>query len=94
MTVHYHSPKNEEPIDTLYAYLSYDENGEGIVSALINGEHVPFIGGYKRIMDALEPMAIQVAKEAGKNIRLVRFKRNKVLKEFNYGKTEDDKKTV
>lgn len=75
-----HSPPNEAPLADLFAFVSVDEAGEGIIASII-----PDIGatllvtGRLRITEKMKPLAEQAARQTGKRVRLVRFARAQVL---------------
>jgi hypothetical protein len=66
-----------EKITELYAFISSDENGEGVIghSMPINGQMVmmPFVCADKDRVDSLRPIAERMAIDAKQQIRLIRF---------------------
>lgn len=81
MTI-YQVPENEQFCDYLYAFLSYDENGEGIFALTVDDIHVPFVFGNKKIIEFMKKHIIKAVKDTDKPIHLVRFKRDEILEEF------------
>jgi hypothetical protein len=75
MTIHV--PKNEDRIDTVYAYLSIDEEGKnGIVAHIVeNLGSTPLVTSKRRIAEKMKPIAELCAKETGKHIGLFVFDR-------------------
>ena len=67
----------------MYAFVSVDEGGEGVVGMTmpVNGREtfMPFVCADKTRMEALKPIAINIAKEANKTIRLIKLSNRIVL---------------
>jgi hypothetical protein len=76
MTIHV--APNEERINTLYAYLSIDEEGKnGICAHVIDRlGSTPLVTSKRRIAEQMRPLAKLCAKETGKRIGLFEFKRS------------------
>jgi hypothetical protein len=70
-------------IDSIWAYLSVDEGGEGVCAAPIGGITVPMIAADKRRLDILRPIAQMIARHFGKPVRLVQFTKREELEIFN-----------
>jgi hypothetical protein len=71
-----HAPPNYlGRIDRIWAFLSLDDGGEGVVAAPIgpNSMTVPLIAADKRRLDSLIPIAKQLTKAFRKPIRLAKF---------------------
>lgn len=72
-----------EKITEMYAFVSVDEGGEGVVGMTmpINGREtfMPFVCADKARMESLKPIAIKIAKESNKTIRLIKLDNRKVL---------------
>jgi hypothetical protein len=70
-----HAPNYLGRIDRIWAFLSLDDGGEGVVAAPIGPERmtVPLIAADKRRLDSLIPIAKQLAKVFNKPIRLAKF---------------------
>ena len=66
-----------EKITELYAFVSVDKDGEGIVgqSMMTPGGMMmmPFVCVDKARMESLKPLAKQIAKESKKKIKLIRL---------------------
>ncbi len=79
----YHVPGNEKMIDELYAVLSKDENGEGIV-AMINpdGGAVPLVFGYEWMLAKVQPAIKKIAEETGQTLRVCKFSNKEILQEI------------
>jgi hypothetical protein len=61
-------------IDRIWAFLSIDDGGEGLVAAPIGpGTTVPLIAADKRRVDLLIPIAKRLTKVFNKPIRLAKF---------------------
>lgn len=79
-----HDPKNYlEKITEMYAFVSVDECGEGIVGMTmpIGGREtfMPFVCADKDRMESLKPIAMQIAKASSKTIRLIKLTNRIVL---------------
>jgi hypothetical protein len=73
-----HAPPNYlGRIDRIWAFLSLDDGGEGVVAAPIGPGNmtVPLIAADKRRIDSLIPIAKQLTKVFRKPIRLAKFSR-------------------
>jgi hypothetical protein len=69
-----HAPPNYlGRIDQIWAFLSLDDGGEGVVAAPMGGMTVPLIAADKRRLDSLIPLAKRMATLFGKPIRLAKF---------------------
>jgi hypothetical protein len=72
-----------EKITEMYAFVSIDEGGEGVVGMTmpVGGREtfMPFVCADKKRMESLKPIAIQLSKESGKTIRLIKLDNRKVL---------------
>lgn len=68
-----HNPGNTFKITELYAYVSADEGGEGIIGAPIQGVMTPLIGADLDRMKSLRPVAKALAKQFGVKIKFMRF---------------------
>jgi hypothetical protein len=70
-----------EKITEIYAFVSIDEGGEGVVGMTmpINGREtfMPFVCADKQRMESLKPIAKQIAKESGKQIKLIKLTNRK-----------------
>jgi hypothetical protein len=62
-------------IDQIWAFLSLDDGGEGVVAGplLGPGSMVPLIAADKRRLDSLIPKAKEIVRMFGKPIRLAKF---------------------
>jgi hypothetical protein len=78
----YNIPPNTQEITELYAVLSVDENGEGILSATTAIGSMPFVFGYEKMIDKVMPLVNQIAKETGKKLRIVKFTNKEIIKEI------------
>lgn len=82
MTIEYHIPENEQMIDELFAVLSSDDKGEGIVSMMTPNGGMPMIFGHERNLERMRPLVKKMAQDTGKKLIIVKFKKSKVLEEF------------
>ena len=64
-------------ITEIYAYVSHDENGEGLIGMTMNikGENVfmPFVCADKLKMELLKPSAKDIARQSRKTVKLIRL---------------------
>ena len=60
-------------IDRIWAFLSLDDGGEGMVAAPFGDLMVPLIAADKARLESLIPMARRLATLLGKPIRLAKF---------------------
>jgi hypothetical protein len=60
-------------IDRIWAFLSLDDGGEGVMAAPIGGMTLPMVAADKRRVDSLIPLAKKLAKSFGKPVRLAKF---------------------
>lgn len=70
-----HDPDNpKHTIDSIYAFISEDENGEGVCAAS-NGTALimPLIAADERRLELLKPIAQELARHTKKKIKLVKF---------------------
>jgi hypothetical protein len=65
-------------IDRIWAFLSLDDGGEGVMGAPLDGGTVPLIAADKRRLDDLIPLARRLATRFGKPIRLAKFSKRDV----------------
>jgi hypothetical protein len=84
--VYLNHPNELLRIDEVYAFVSVDQNGEGIVGHTVQmmGQTVfmPFVCADKSRMESLKPAAKKIAKESGKKIRLIRLSVREEIEEY------------
>jgi hypothetical protein len=74
------SPPNYLPrIENIWAFLSVDEGGEGVVAAPVDGMTVPLIAADEARLTSLRPLARVVASKFDIPIRLVQFTERREL---------------
>jgi hypothetical protein len=71
-----------ERIDTLWAFFSQGEYGEGLVAFEIGGKLVPMIAADEARLEFLRPMVQSVADQSGATIKLVKFTQREVIEEL------------
>lgn len=81
MTV-YHMPKNEQILNELYAVLSTDQRGEGIVSVMTPQGAMPMVFGHKRMLIAARKAAELMVKDTKKKLIIVKYTKSEVLEEI------------
>lgn len=78
-----------EKITELYAFVSVDKHGEGVIGQTVwmEGDRVfmPFVCADKARVESLKPMAIEIAKKNGIHVRLIKLTNREELEDFNYG---------
>jgi len=77
-------------IDSIWAFLSVDEGGEGVCAMPIGGMTVPMIAADERRLVSLRPAATIIANMFKKPVRLVRFKDREELEIFRPEGEGDD----
>lgn len=77
----YHNPKNEAPIDALYAVLSRDADGcEGVCSFMIPPYGaVPLVFGDRKMIDFIYDQLKQMSKDNGKTLVICKFTDKEIL---------------
>ncbi len=83
MTI-FHTPKNENPIEYLYAALSIDDKGnEGIVAQIIPGMGgFPMVFGSKDKLDNAMPLIRDTVKLIKQKVRIFKFIKSDLLEEI------------
>lgn len=71
-------------IDGIYAFLSKDNKGnEGLCAFQFKpGNWMPLVAADKERLDALTPVAEEIAKSSGQDVILVKFSNREELKRF------------
>jgi hypothetical protein len=71
----YETPKNYiKKIESIYAFLSVDEFGEGVMGATLpNGVFMPLVGADIERINSLKPIVLEAVKDTKKTVRLVKF---------------------
>jgi hypothetical protein len=79
-----HNPENYlGQIEHIWAVLSVDKGGEGVVAVPLGNVTFPLIAADEARLDSFViPMAKQMAKAFGKPMRLVKFTTREVVEEF------------
>ena len=60
-------------IETIWAWLSVDDGGEGVCAAPMNGMTLPLIAADKTRLDQIHPIAKTIAWKFRKTLRLAKF---------------------
>lgn len=61
-------------IDEIFAFVSLDDEGEGIIGFLSSsGQWMPLVGADMKRVEALRPIAKDIAQQSGKTVRLLHF---------------------
>lgn len=76
-----HNSGNTKPVDVLFAYLSVDKDGnEGVCAAPLPGfGTTPLVFGYEHVALKFIPIAEEIAKASGMQIKLVKFTKGEVV---------------
>lgn len=78
-----HSPPNRiARIETIWAFLSVDETGEGIAGAMMRGQWWQLVTADEKLASTMKPVAQQVATLTGKKIKLVKFTAREEIEEI------------
>jgi hypothetical protein len=77
----FEAPANYLKVNEIWAYLSVDptDGNEGVIAAPIGSLTMPLIGADKERMISLKPIAEELAKRSGIEIKLVKFSRREVV---------------
>ncbi len=79
-------PNKLPKINEIYAFVSVDENGEGIVGQTVQlmGQTVfmPFVCADKKRMESIKIAAKKIAKDSGKKIKLIRLSVREEIEEY------------
>ncbi len=80
------SNENELKINEIFAFVSVDETGEGIIGQAVNlmGQNVfmPFVCADKARMESLKPLAKEIGKNSGMKIKLIRLSVREEIEEY------------
>lgn len=67
-------PKNTFKIDSFYAYISVDEEGnEGLCAAPVNGNLIPLVGADLDRMNSLIGIAQNIANQSSQTIKMIKM---------------------
>ena len=72
-------------IDQMYAFVVLDKDGtEGVAAMMVDGGRgwLPMVGADMARVESLKPLAQQLAKERGVEIRLLRFGNRELVETF------------
>lgn len=79
-----HDPKNTFKIESLYAFISEDETGEGLCGAPMLGMgSMPLIAADEARLESLRSIAKQLAKMTKKKIKLIKLTSRVDLEEIS-----------
>lgn len=75
-----------EKITEVYAFVSSDKDGEGVVGQSMNTlfgmMFMPFVCADKDRMESLKPLAKKIAKEKNKKIKLIKLTHREEIEEY------------
>ncbi len=76
-----------EKITELYAFVSVDEGGEGVVAQMVpdpdgSKTFLPFVCSDKARVNSLRPLVQEMVKASGRKIKLIRLTVREELEEF------------
>ena len=71
-----------ERIDEVYVVLASNEEGEGVVGALIGGVQFPLMAADASRLKNIIPLAKMVAQQTGRTFQLVKFTTREVVEEI------------
>jgi len=68
-------------IETMYAFITEDKNpdDEGIIAMHRGTGWIPLVGADMERVESLKPIAQGIARQIGKNIKIVRFETRKEI---------------
>lgn len=69
-----YNPPNQFKIKELWAFVSSDEGGEGLISVPFGNTMMPLIGADLTRVEEVRAFAIKAGELTGKKIKLMRFK--------------------
>jgi hypothetical protein len=72
-------PKNTQPITEMYAVLSKDGTGDGVVSMMTEMGAMPLVFGYKDMLDKVRPVVQHIAKDTGMKFYIAKFTNKEIL---------------
>jgi len=75
-------PGNEAPVTELHAFLSVDENGEGICAMYLKGRWFTMVSAKPSVVEHMKIHARTIAKRTGKPVRLVKFTSREEIETF------------
>lgn len=73
-----HRPPNYMKITELWAFVSSDEGGEGLIAMPLGNVQMPLVGADPARVESLKPYALQLSKAHGVKVKLMRFKLDSV----------------
>jgi len=82
-----HDPSNYiDKITEVYAFVSVDEFGEGVIgmTLAVNGREtfMPFVCADKKRMESIKPHAKEIARTTGKKVRLIKLTTREEIEEY------------
>lgn len=67
-------------IDEMFAFVAIDKTGEGVMGFMgPSGQWFPMVGADMARVDQLRPMAQEIARTSGKEIKLLKFSKREEL---------------
>lgn len=85
--VYLNHPNDILRIDEIFAFVSVDEKGEGVIGQTIKiaGQNVfmPFVCADKARMESLKPLARQIADERNIKVKLIRLSVREEIEEYS-----------
>ncbi|KYK50036.1 hypothetical protein A1D31_22250 [Bradyrhizobium liaoningense] len=81
MTTIHNPPNVQLRIDAVWLFVSIDETGEGVCAAPLMGDGslVPLIAADEERLQSLIPIARRIAKESGKQVKLIKLSQRSEL---------------
>lgn len=89
MTVILAPPNQQLRIDEVWMFISVDETGEGVCAAPLMGPDsmVPLIAADEARLKSMIPIAWAIARESGKQIKLIKLSQRTELMTFDPNET-------
>jgi hypothetical protein len=74
----------QDRINELYAFISSDETGEGVIAlTMSNGNTIPMVGADMERIESLRPIAQEIADDSRIKIKLIKLSVREELEEIN-----------
>jgi hypothetical protein len=94
-----HAAENEKPriIDSIWAFLSIDEDGnESVIAAPLMGpgSYVPLISSDQRRLESFTVIAEAIARDTGRNVHLIKFTSRELGRRFGRSNNDRGKDSV
>ncbi len=72
----------QQRINSIWAFISSDEEGEGVIGVQLNDMHLPLIAADEVRLKSLRPVAEKVARETNRTVKLIRLTTREDIEEI------------